>query len=601
MSKTKIQSLRLIIGGDKGSIFEVRDGETLTIGRDPGCDIQLNHQSISPIHCKVSYNNEVFRIVDLDSSSGILFKNRKVKRMELREDTTFSLGKIKIATCSVLSLIPFKVSVGKKKSFTFTPDDLQFEQEVTPSQPDDADDPKTFRERFSQAIKQMPILGTSILFHLIVFILVADLPFLSQKFMGIHQICANLVSSEDEVKFEEDIENIEYVFDPPEVQFEDLFEASDPWEEELTAEVIPIPADSGIIGISSGRPGMSGLAGEGIANLNTGSISSALSKYITDLRKTGMDVVFIIDNTSSMVPFLESAKWVVNKLISKLAAVVPNLRLSIIGYRDKGDQYITRHLDLTEDRYEILNFLEDCQAEGGGDFPEAIYEALSRAINTLLWREKAVKIIVLLGDAPYHRETETGIEKLLRDFKNKSTKAQVNTVYVGRIDNPPSGNQKNAITCFKHIAQISSGEYSQSAENNRILNLFFRMVFDSRWAGDLEKLSESVKKDRMTRLVERKARSGQIEWLVKGLTNVPVRAGIADALIETADSKVLSSLVQYLVAEEAPIETRWAAFYIIRKVLGKKLSYNPYSNREKQNKDIILLQKAISDFQSSLK
>lgn len=38
----------------------------------------------------------------------------------------------------------------------------------------------------------------------------------------------------------------------------------------------------------------------------------------------------------------------------------------------------------------------------GGDLPEAIAPALEAAVNTLRWRPNAVKIAVLIADAPPH-------------------------------------------------------------------------------------------------------------------------------------------------------------------------------------------------------
>jgi hypothetical protein len=50
---------------------------------------------------------------------------------------------------------------------------------------------------------------------------------------------------------------------------------------------------------------------------------------------------------------------------------------------------------------EMKNWLEQCQAHGGGDTPEAIADALHDVVK-LSWRPEATKISILISDAPPH-------------------------------------------------------------------------------------------------------------------------------------------------------------------------------------------------------
>ena len=45
----------------------------------------------------------------------------------------------------------------------------------------------------------------------------------------------------------------------------------------------------------------------------------------------------------------------------------------------------------------MKNWLEGCSAQGGGDAPEAVADALHDAYK-LSWREKSTKICVLISD-----------------------------------------------------------------------------------------------------------------------------------------------------------------------------------------------------------
>lgn len=49
----------------------------------------------------------------------------------------------------------------------------------------------------------------------------------------------------------------------------------------------------------------------------------------------------------------------------------------------------------------MKRWLEQCQAAGGGDTPEAVADALHDVL-TLSWRSEATKICILISDAPPH-------------------------------------------------------------------------------------------------------------------------------------------------------------------------------------------------------
>jgi hypothetical protein len=49
----------------------------------------------------------------------------------------------------------------------------------------------------------------------------------------------------------------------------------------------------------------------------------------------------------------------------------------------------------------MKGWLEECRAEGGGDAPEAVADAL-RDVLKLSWRPEATKICILISDAPPH-------------------------------------------------------------------------------------------------------------------------------------------------------------------------------------------------------
>ena len=76
--------------------------------------------------------------------------------------------------------------------------------------------------------------------------------------------------------------------------------------------------------------------------------------------------------------------WLIaNEIVD--AEPTPDLHVGLIGYRDRGDTYITKHFPLTDDIDAIYADLLNFQAAGGGDGPESVnqglYEAVTKMIN----------------------------------------------------------------------------------------------------------------------------------------------------------------------------------------------------------------------------
>jgi hypothetical protein len=68
-----------------------------------------------------------------------------------------------------------------------------------------------------------------------------------------------------------------------------------------------------------------------------------------------MEVAFVLDTTGSMGGMIAGAKqkiWAIaNRL--KSAQPTPEIRFGLVGYRDRGDEYVTRVYGLTQDLDEV--------------------------------------------------------------------------------------------------------------------------------------------------------------------------------------------------------------------------------------------------------
>jgi len=80
--------------------------------------------------------------------------------------------------------------------------------------------------------------------------------------------------------------------------------------------------------------------------------------------------------------------------------------MALVIYRDRGDEYVARTYDLTADIQGLYADLLQLRADGGGDWPESVNEALHASVSKLRWSQDQAtrKIVFLVGDAPPHMD-----------------------------------------------------------------------------------------------------------------------------------------------------------------------------------------------------
>ncbi len=123
-----------------------------------------------------------------------------------------------------------------------------------------------------------------------------------------------------------------------------------------------------------------------------------------------VDVVFVFDATGSMGDELRYLQAEMKDVIARASDATGglNIRTGAVVYRDHGDEYITRISRLTEDIKTTQAFIDKQHANGGGDYPEAVPEALMAALNSSGWDANArARIAFLILDAPCHKDSAT--------------------------------------------------------------------------------------------------------------------------------------------------------------------------------------------------
>jgi Mg-chelatase subunit ChlD len=172
--------------------------------------------------------------------------------------------------------------------------------------------------------------------------------------------------------------------------------------------------------------------------------------------KPRIDVVFVLDTTGSMGGLIQTAKEKIWSIATTMASAqqAPEIRIGLVAYRDRGDAYVTKVVDLSSDLDSIYATLMDFQADGGGDGPESVNQALYEAVNNISWSEQdqAYQVIFLVGDAPPHMDyNEVRYPEIVASAMNKGI--VVNTIQCG--DMPMT------VEPWSQIAALSHGEFFQ--------------------------------------------------------------------------------------------------------------------------------------------
>lgn len=115
--------------------------------------------------------------------------------------------------------------------------------------------------------------------------------------------------------------------------------------------------------------------------------------------------MFLQDCTGSQQPYIKASTDAILDISTRIASsakIAPDgLRLRLIGFRDAGDEYVTKPFPFTTDVSVMRSNLGTLVATGGGDGPEAVAEALDAALFSE-WRVDATKLVILITDAPPH-------------------------------------------------------------------------------------------------------------------------------------------------------------------------------------------------------
>jgi hypothetical protein len=151
--------------------------------------------------------------------------------------------------------------------------------------------------------------------------------------------------------------------------------------------------------------------------------------------KPKMQVVFALDATGSMSGLISAAKDKIWSIVSSLTQTqtAPDIEVGLVFYRDRGDAFITKRIQLTDSMDMVYAELMKIEAQGGGDTPESVNQGLNEAVELFKWDQdtSTYKAIFLVGDCEPHMDYKNDVPWFATCKIAKSKDIVLNTILMG--------------------------------------------------------------------------------------------------------------------------------------------------------------------------
>lgn len=117
-----------------------------------------------------------------------------------------------------------------------------------------------------------------------------------------------------------------------------------------------------------------------------------------------IDVVFVLDCTESMQPWIVAARNQIQSIIEYIRWKFSDIeiRMALVAYRDYGDVVPRNIVDFTSSAKEISGAVSKIEACGGSDQAEDLAGALYDVNHSLSWRSETKRMCFVITDAPTH-------------------------------------------------------------------------------------------------------------------------------------------------------------------------------------------------------
>ena len=131
---------------------------------------------------------------------------------------------------------------------------------------------------------------------------------------------------------------------------------------------------------------------------------NSIARVSTTRNASDLDLMFIMDCTSSMSSYISQCKRDINEIVKTIKEENNGVkvRISFVGYRDfdQGARSMSV-LGFTKDVNEFEKFMINVKAAGGGDAAEDMAGGFEQVLKQS-WANNSTKVGIIICDAPCH-------------------------------------------------------------------------------------------------------------------------------------------------------------------------------------------------------
>jgi len=262
---------------------------------------------------------------------------------------------------------------------------------------------------------------------------------------------------------------------------------------------------------------------------------------------------------------INQARAQVSRMIATVGGLVPSFRLGVVTYRDRGDDYVTRQIDLTPNYYEAVNFLDRVEANGGGDIPEAVFEGVKKAIRDMPWSSGAKRVVVIIGDAHPHARDMNALRALVSDFTRKN--GAVHTVVTAT-----DGSEKaspEALRTFRAISKSGLGVSVLLKNSSQVVRRIIEVAFGSEHKKDVAEAIDQTESGWRSRRYRRMIDKKDVRAVLASMRKKPAPQLLFRELMLANEGAFLPAYLATIEDPAVSMQARWAATVLTKRLVAR--------------------------------
>ena len=222
------------------------------------------------------------------------------------------------------------------------------------------------------------------------------------------------------------------------------------------------------------------------------------------LKGVKADIVFVVDTTRSMQPFIDMTRDAVAEMARRFTGdKADRVRFGLVTYRDSIEavpqlEYLARNLtpELV-DAATLAGLLEkDARATAVGslDYAEEAFAGVETALSSR-WRDDALRFVILVGDASSHPKghAQNKTKKDETDLRREYDDQQVHLLAIHLQDPRAKEDHPAAAAQFAHLSRVRGTQDESALETvNAFEESEYRALVDRVTRGIGQKLDQTM-------------------------------------------------------------------------------------------------------------